>query len=116
MQISEQASQPTPGEPSDGSHLPLEAVLRRSEERYRDLVENANDIIYTHDLAGNLTSWNRAGEQILGYSADEIGKMNISALVAPDQLEVARQMIERKAAQGGRTAYELDVLTKDGRR
>ena len=35
-----------------------EAALSESEERYRDLVENAIDIIYTHDLDGNFTSIN----------------------------------------------------------
>lgn len=30
-----------------------EEELKKSEERYRDLVENAHDIIYTHDLEGN---------------------------------------------------------------
>jgi len=32
-----------------------EELLRQSEERYRELFENANDIVYTHDLAGNFT-------------------------------------------------------------
>jgi PAS domain-containing protein len=36
------------------------------EERYRDLFESASDMVYTHDLAGNLTSLNRAGERITG--------------------------------------------------
>ena len=39
-----------------------EGELRESEERYRELFENANDIIYTHDLTGNFTSLNKSGE------------------------------------------------------
>ncbi|CAN5226154.1 hypothetical protein BH10PLA2_BH10PLA2_18440 [soil metagenome] len=92
------------------------AAVRASEERYRDLVENANDIIYTHELSGRLTSWNRAGERISGYKSDEILGMNIASLIAPDHLEHARQMIAHKVVEGGRTAYELDIVTKDGRR
>ena len=42
-------------------------ACRSSEERYRDLVENANDVIYTHDVSGNITSWNHAGEALTGY-------------------------------------------------
>jgi PAS domain S-box-containing protein len=92
------------------------AAVRESEERYRDLVENASDIIYTHDLSGRLTSWNSAGERITGYKLDETLGMNIAELVVPDHLERARSMIARKIVEGGRTAYELDILTKDGRR
>ena len=40
-----------------------EKVLQASEERYRDLIENANDIIYTTDLEGKFTSLNKAGER-----------------------------------------------------
>ena len=65
-------------------------ALRESERRYRDLVDNAHDIIYGHDLNGNVNSWNRAGQQILGYSDDEVRQMNIAQIVTPEQLAVAR--------------------------
>src|SRR5215831_18451980 len=48
-----------------------QAAVTESEERYRELIENANDIIYTHDLKGNFTSLNKAGEIITGYSCAE---------------------------------------------
>src|SRR5262249_34956880 len=42
--------------------LESEASLER---RFRELVENANDIVYTHDGQGRFTSFNRAGERML---------------------------------------------------
>ena len=93
-----------------------EAELIKSEERYRDLVENAHDIIYSHDLSGNYTSINEAGERITGYSRDEALRMNISDTVAPEFIDIAREMIGAKLRGEDTTAYELEVLAKDGRR
>ena len=49
-----------------------EEALTESEERYRELFENANDFVYTNDLKWNFTSVNKAGERIIGYTRDEI--------------------------------------------
>ncbi len=93
-----------------------EEALRHGEERYRELFENANDLIYTHDLAGNFTSLNKAGERITGYTRDEAMKMNIAEVVVAEDLERARQMIAHKAEQDVSTVYELAIAAKDGRR
>ncbi|MEZ5426579.1 MAG: PAS domain S-box protein [Pyrinomonadaceae bacterium] len=93
-----------------------EDALKESEERFRDLFENANDLIYTHDLEGNFTSLNRAGERITGYAREEAIKMNVSQIVAPEYLEQAREMIAQKLDRGTSTAYELEIVTKYGHR
>jgi PAS domain S-box-containing protein len=92
-----------------------EEALRTSEERYRELFENANDIVYTLDLAGNLTSLNKAGERIIGYSRDELLNQPIVELIVPEYLETMLQMFNRKVAGERLTTYELEILTKDKR-
>jgi PAS domain S-box-containing protein len=93
-----------------------EASIRESEERYRELFENANDIIYTHDLQGNFTSLNRSGEQLTGYSREEVATMNVADVIAPEYLSLAREMIARKASEKVATVYEIDLIAKQGRR
>jgi len=93
-----------------------EAAVRASEESYRELFENANDIIYTHDLNGTFTSLNKAGELITGYSRTEAANMNIADVVAPEYVQVARQMLARKALHDGATVYEIEIISKGGER
>jgi PAS domain S-box-containing protein len=92
------------------------AALRESEERYRDLFQNANDIIYTHDLAGNYTSVNKASEIVSGYTEEESLQMNVTQVIAPDYLARAQEQVEQKAHDRSTSAYILDIIAKDGRR
>jgi PAS domain S-box-containing protein len=94
-----------------------QTALIESEQRYREIFDNANDLIYTHDLEGNFTSLNRTGEQLTGYSKSEAMSMNFAQVVVPDQVELARQMLKRKLDnQDVATVYELDILSKSNRR
>jgi len=49
-----------------------EEELLASQERYRELFENANDMLYTHDKEGRLTSVNQTGERLLQRSRVEL--------------------------------------------
>lgn len=89
---------------------------RQSEQRYRELVENAKDIIYTHDMEGRYLSVNRAAAETTGYTRDESLKMNIADVVAPEYLEKAREMTAAKAAGQPLSVYDLEIIAKDGRR
>jgi two-component system cell cycle sensor histidine kinase/response regulator CckA len=91
-------------------------ALQQSEQRYRDIVENAHDIIYSHDLAGNYTSMNAAAERITGYSCEEALTMNFVQTVAPDFVARAREMVAGKLAGIEAMAYDLDIIAKDGHR
>lgn len=91
-------------------------ALQENEQRYRELFENANDIIYTHDLAGNFTSLNRSGEQITGYVREEALQMNIVNVLAPEYIAIAKQMIAQKTDTQAPTVYKLEIITKNGRR
>lgn len=93
-----------------------EQALTASEERYRNLFENANDIIYVHDLQGNYLSVNRAAERVLGYSREEAMSMNMTHLAAPEYLKIARQKLTKKIRDGKPTSYEMDCISKGGKR
>jgi PAS domain S-box-containing protein len=106
----------TPLEMSLRGYKEANEALRRSEERYRELFENANDIVFTTDLEGKFTSVNRACERLSGYSREESANLRINDIVAPDFQEMGRRMLQRKLAGEEATTYELQIITKDGQR
>lgn len=92
------------------------AALAASESRYRELFENANDLIYTHDLQGYFTSVNKVAERLSGYTHAEALHMHIAQVVVPEHLALANQTTARQLAGETPPPYELEIRTKEGRR
>ena len=90
------------------------SLQNQRERRYLALLENANEIVYTHDLEGNFTSINRTGEQLLGYSQSEIVEMNLWQLVDPAYRLVVEKMIARTLDAQTQTGDVVELTTKYG--
>lgn len=93
-----------------------EEALRESQEHYWDLLENANDIIYIHDLKGRFTAINKKTEQISGYTQEEALQMSFVDVIAPEEVEIIRTKIVRDIFKDRIPTYELDIITKSGNR
>lgn len=88
-------------------------AIRESQEKYRDLVENINDVVFAVDLAGVLTYISPAVEQIFGYRPDEIiGRNFIEFVNEADRPLLVREM--EKHSQGGGAPSEYRITTKNG--
>jgi len=95
----------------------LEAIeqLKQSEEKYREIVENITDIIFTHDLDGKILSTNLAAKQNLGYEISELEGMNIKDLLSPsykDKFSDYINLIEQDGFVNGL----MQVQTKAGKK
>lgn len=94
---------------------PLQNYLS-SVDDYRDLFENASDIIYTLDLNGVLTSINKAAERITGYTREEAIGTSIFQWLDAESREVAAEMIQQKLGGAPQTTYEVTLIAKGDRR
>ncbi|NVO01176.1 MAG: PAS domain S-box protein [Bacteroidetes bacterium] len=90
-------------------------ALTKSEEHYRELFENANDMVFTSDFEGNITSANPIAEKILGYKIDLEKGFNIRNFVSPESFQIAMEKIKQKLEKKNDfTSYEITAFTKDG--
>ncbi len=88
----------------------------RSQRKEDEELSSGKEIVYTLDLAGNFTFLNEVGERFSGYSCDEVCRMNITQVVAPELAEYVRQQITRTVREWFGAVYEIEIITKDHRR
>lgn len=90
-------------------------ALNQSERQYRELFENAHDVVFTCDLSGRFLSFNKAGERLTGYRRDEVLQMNLAQLVPPEQLAAAGLLLDEDGKGPEAQTAEWQLIAKDGR-
>jgi len=65
------------------------------ERLFSAVVESSNDAIITRSLDGTITAWNRAAEQLFGYTATEMVGKHIGAIVPPERRDETYNILER---------------------
>ncbi len=96
------------------NHRKMEEELRKSEERYRTIIENIDDGYFEVDLYGNFTFINKAGARIFGYSQDEITQIFGKKFVHSEDIVKIRQVLKDFLATGQMPAsIEWRIVRKD---
>lgn len=93
-----------------------ERALEARERRYRDLIENASDVVYTCDLEGRITSLNLAGQRLTGYTAAEATTMRLADFVTGAQRPLLDELLQRQVRERQDVTAEFEIHTRKGER
>lgn len=91
-----------------------ESALLESEERYRDLFENANDLIISVNSYGKFIYVNQAWRKTLGYSQEDITNLNIFEIIPPENQAYYRQVFYKILSGEKIQQIQTTFLTKNG--
>ncbi len=97
-----------------------EKLLLESENKFRELFDNANDMIALNEIEENIVPGkfievNKVGIERLGYSREEFLNMTPIDIVAPDN-HAKMRIIAKEFQSSSKVQYEIVHLTKDGKR
>src|SRR5438046_1697336 len=90
-----------------------EEKLRKSEEKYRDLIEISPDAIYVVDANGMCLLGNRAGAELAGISQDQLVGTPVTDTYLPEERHVFRERLE-KLKTGSTIRFERKFVRKNG--
>src|SRR5262249_11892383 len=80
------------------------------------LVASSHDAIISKDLNGTIMSWNRSGERLFGYTAEEAVGRPITILLPAGRLHEEETILATLVRGEQIDHFETERITKDGRR
>lgn len=96
--------------------------IKKREESYKSLIEQANDAIITYALDGTISDFNHAASNSLGYTKEEFVKLNIKDFVVGGLAENSQNytqmkygkpvIIYRQLIRKDGTVFEAEISTK----
>jgi PAS domain S-box-containing protein len=92
----------------------MEEVLKESEEKYRNLFENAIDPIFIVDAESNYIEVNKRAVEVFGYSKKEFLKMSIFDVIPGEQLYDSEKELGKLRSNGSYVNFMGKMKTKDG--
>ncbi|MBC7230754.1 MAG: PAS domain S-box protein [Actinobacteria bacterium] len=95
-------------------HRRFEEALRASEERYRDLVENAVDLIQSVTPEGRYFYVNPAWREALGYDMEEVANLTLADVIHPEDLAHCLEILKKVMAGERIRGASARFLRKDG--
>jgi PAS domain S-box-containing protein len=108
---------------SASEHKRIEEAIKGSEARYRNLVENAHDVLWVFDLNLGYTYISPSVKRLRGYSVEEAMKQRLDQVLTPESSKKARELFERERnleESGHRHGpdwsftSEVEMIHKDG--
>ncbi|MBU7036540.1 MAG: PAS domain S-box protein [Theionarchaea archaeon] len=94
-----------------------EEALRRSEEKYRTILQEIEDGYFEVDIAGNFTFLNDSLSRMLGYTKNELIGMNNREYMDSETAETVYETFNRVYRTGTPTrAFDWEIIRKDGTR
>jgi PAS domain S-box-containing protein len=94
-------------------HKQAREKLKESEQRYKEIVEETLDVIYTLDMAGNVTSVNKAGKAMFGREREEVIGRNFTEWI-PKEEQPAAVTAFKRILGGEKITTETILIDKDG--
>ena len=92
----------------------LEGQLKEAEERYKNLAENANDLIFMMDTSRNISFVTSRVREFLGYSPEEIIGRNLAEFLSPGDPPKLKDLLHPQRLGDSRNLIELEIMTRQG--